>query len=86
MSVWLWLQPGHKAWKVIMDYEKGTIVVYSEKGEILLERKGLSRAVMSIIESNFLSVVATRVSDIEKDEVISSTTKSTISIDNPMYV
>ena len=86
MSVWLWIQPGNKAWKVILDYEKGTILVYDEKSEILLEKRGLSRAVISIVENNFLSAVATRLPELESEEQISSSTKTAISMDNPMYL
>lgn len=86
MSVWLWLQPGNKAWKVILDYQMGTIKVYNEKGETLLEKKGLSRAVISIVENNFLSAVATRLSDIDSDEGVSTVPRTAIGLDNPMYV
>jgi hypothetical protein len=86
MSVWLWLQPGNKAWKVILDYEKGNILVYDDKGEILLEKRGLSRAVISIVENNFLSAVATKLSDMENEEVVSTGAKTVITVNNPMYV
>ncbi|UCE38252.1 MAG: hypothetical protein JSW00_03170 [Thermoplasmata archaeon] len=86
MSVWLWMQPGNKAWKVILDYEKGTIVVYDEKGEILLEKRGLSRAVISIVENNFLAAVATKLSEFGEEGGLSTESKSAISIDNPMYL
>lgn len=86
MSIWIWLQPGNKAWKVISDYEKGIIRVYNEKGEIILEKRGLSRAVISIVEANFLSMVATKLSDIESGSDIASTSKDSMYLDNPMYV
>jgi len=86
MSIWIWLQPGNKAWKVISDYEKGIIRVYNEKGEIILEKRGLSRAVISIVEANFLSMVATKLTDIESGTDLSSASKDTMYIDNPMYV
>jgi hypothetical protein len=85
MSIWIWPQPGNKAWKVISDYEKGIIRVYNEKGEIILEKRGLSRAVISIVEANFLSMVATKLSDHESDTDISSTSKPMLYLDNPMY-
>ena len=86
MSIWIWLQPGNKTWKVISDYEKGIIRVYNEKGEIILEKRGLSRAVISIVEANFLSMVATKLSDIESGSDIASTSKDSMYLDNPMYV
>jgi len=86
ISIWIWLQPGNKAWKVISDYEKGIIRVYNEKGEIILEKTGLSKAVISIIEAHFLNVVATKLSDYESGTDISSASKTAIDLDNPMYV
>lgn len=85
MSIWIWLQPGNKAWKVVSDYEKGIIRVYNEKGEVLLEKRGLSKAVISIIEVHFLNVVATKLSDYESDGDYSSPSKTTLDLDNPMY-
>lgn len=86
MSIWIWLQPDKKAWKVISDYQKGIIIVYNEKGETILEKKGLSRAVISIVEANFLSMVATKLSDYKSDVDYSSASKTSIHMENPMYV
>ncbi|UCG67933.1 MAG: hypothetical protein JSV09_08785 [Thermoplasmata archaeon] len=86
MTIWIWLQPGNKAWKVVSDHEKGTIIVYNEKGEIILEKRGLSKAVISIVEANFLNMVATKLSDYETGTDLSSSSKTTMYLDNPMYV
>ena len=85
MSIWIWPQPGNKAWKVISDHEKGIIRVYNEKGEIILEKRGLSRAVISIVEANFLSMVATKLSDHESGTDYSAASKTILYLDNPMY-
>ncbi|UCE72984.1 MAG: hypothetical protein JSV56_08065 [Methanomassiliicoccales archaeon] len=85
MGVWVWLQPGNKIWKVISDYEKGTIIVYNEKGEILLEKRGLTREIISIIESNFLDVVATPLSGDKSDSDLREVSKTSTSLDIPMY-
>jgi hypothetical protein len=86
MGIWVWLQPGNKIWKVISDYEKGTIIVYNEKGEILLEKRGLTREIITIIETNFLNVVATPLSGKKEESNLHEVAKTTISLDNPMYV
>ena len=85
MGIWVWLQPGNKIWKVISNYEKGTIIVYNEKGEILLEKRGLTREIITIIETNFLNVVATPLSGKKDESDLHDVAKPTISLDNPMY-
>jgi len=62
MGIWAWIQPVDRIWKVISDDEKGTLYVYNEKGELVMERKGMSKAEISFIEENFLQIVATPLS------------------------
>ena len=62
MGIWAWVQPVDRIWKVISDDEKGTIYVYNEKSEIVMERKGMSKEEISFIEDNFLQIVATNLS------------------------
>jgi hypothetical protein len=62
MGIWAWIQPVDRIWKVISDEEKGTLHVYNEKGEIVMERKGMSKKEISFIENNFLQIVATDLS------------------------
>ena len=35
MTVYAWLQPVDRIWKVITDPEKGTMYVYNEKNELI---------------------------------------------------
>ncbi len=85
MGVWIWVQPGYRIWKVISNYQEGTIRVFNEKGEIILERRGLTKEVISIIESNFFDLVATRLSEFELDSVPQRLNETTADLDNPMY-
>jgi len=62
MGIWAWIQPVDRIWKVISDDEKGTIYVYNEKSELVMERKGMSKEEISFIEKNFLQIVATNLS------------------------
>ena len=84
MHVWAWLQPGNKVWKVVSDYDSGTICVFNENGEVVFERIGLTREIIAIVEANFLDLVATNLS--EDESGISSKKKSSIDYDNPMYL
>ena len=54
MTIWAWVQPVDRVWKVVSDTEKGTLSVYNEKSELILENKGLSKEQLSLIEKNFL--------------------------------
>ena len=94
MGNWAWIQPDKKIWKVESDYEKGTIVVYNEMGELVFEKKGLKEAVIKFIEQNFLDLVATNLEKglgegCEKGACGRETTecgcKKDIDADNPMY-
>ncbi len=62
MGIWAWIQPVDRIWKVVSDAKKGIILVYNDKGEVILDRKGLSKEEVSLIEDNFLQVVATDLS------------------------
>jgi hypothetical protein len=62
MGIWAWIQPVDRIWKVISDDEKGSLFVYNEKGELVMERNGMSKQEISFIEDNFLQIVATNLS------------------------
>ena len=62
MTVWAWVQPVDRIWKVISDNENGRLCVYNEKSELIMERKGMSKEEVSFIEQNFLQIVATNLS------------------------
>ncbi len=86
MGIWVWVQPGYRIWKVISNYQNGTIRVYNENGDVILDKRGLTREVISIIEANFFDKVATRVSDHESGNSYSLINEKTMDLDNPMYV
>ncbi|PWB52593.1 MAG: hypothetical protein C3F06_08555 [Candidatus Methanoperedenaceae archaeon] len=58
MGIWAWIQPVDRIWKVISDTEKGTLCVYNEKSELIMEQKGMTKEEVSFIEENFLQIVA----------------------------
>ena len=58
MGVWAWLRPGDRIWKVVSDHESGTITVYDEKGDLILEKKGLTKEAIILVEKNFLDIAA----------------------------
>ena len=58
MGSWNWKQPGIGTWKVISDLDKGTIMVYDETGKLIIEKTGLNKEAIEIIEKNFLELVA----------------------------
>ncbi len=62
MTIWAWVQPVDRIWKVVSDTEKGILSVYNEKSELILENKGMSKEQLSLIEQNFLKIVATNLS------------------------
>ena len=86
MGIWVWVQPGYRIWKVISNYQNGTIRVYNENGDVILDKRGLTREVISIIEANFFDKVATRVSEHESVNSYSLINEKTMDLDNPMYV
>jgi len=55
--------PSGKIYKVVTNPEKGTIRVYNPEGELVKRDEGLSNAAVSLIEKNFLEVVATMVKE-----------------------
>jgi len=63
MGIWAWIQPVDRIWKVVSDNEKGTLCVYNEKSELILEQKGMTKEEVSFIENNFLQIVATSLSE-----------------------
>ena len=60
MTVYAWLQPVDRIWKVITDPEKGTMYVYNEKNELISEQKDLGKDAVLFVEENFFNIVATR--------------------------
>lgn len=60
MSIWAWIQPVDRIWKVVTDSEKGVIKICNEKDELVFEQKDLGKDEVIMIEDSFLSVVATR--------------------------
>ncbi len=60
MSIWAWVQPVDRIWKVVTDSEKGIIKIHNEKDELVFEQKDLGKDEVIMIEESFLSVVATR--------------------------
>ncbi len=63
MGVWAWVQPVGRIWKVVSDRKNGKICVYNEKNDLILEQEGLSKEAISLIERNFLGIVATSLSE-----------------------
>jgi hypothetical protein len=57
MGTWNWKQPSGKMYKVISDYKKGTIIVYDDKGNLLMAKKNLSKKAIRVVEENFLGIV-----------------------------
>lgn len=86
MKVWAWLQPGNRIWKVVSDPENGTIRVYDHNDKIIYERSGLPRDVISVIEANFLTMVAANLSEESEEKDYSKEEASSVGYDNPMYV
>lgn len=84
MTIWGWLQPVEKLWKVVSLPEKGMITVHNEKNELIMEKKGLSTESVRLIEKNFLEIVAVRLTE-RKTGNVEELNKS-ISEYNYMYV
>jgi len=85
MGVWAWLRPGNRIWKVISDHEKGTICVYDEKNNIVMEKKGLTRDAIEIVEKNFLNTAATNLDKKGKSPTNEPEGESNRIDDDPMY-
>jgi len=91
MTIWAWVQPVARIWKVVTDSEKGKINIYNEKEELIMEENGLTPEAVTLIEENFLEIVATRLT--ERDRKIGNISGgipgSTVDVKkseyNPMY-
>lgn len=59
MSIFAWVQPVDRVWKVVTDSEKGIIKIYNERDELISEQKNLEKDAVHLIEENFLKIVAT---------------------------
>ena len=75
MGIWNWTHPGIGIWKVISDHDKGTITIFDEDGKLIMEKKGLNKEAIEIIEKNFLELVAD-----SKDDTANNSKK------DPMYL
>lgn len=85
MGVWAWIQPVDRIWKVVSDTEKGKISVYNEKNNLIFEQKGLSKEAVSLIEKEFLGVIATNLSESKATAVNDSSNKKPAREYNSMY-
>lgn len=83
MGLWAWVQSGEKIWKVVSNYENGTIFVYDDNGAVLLEKKGLTKMAMMMIEHYYLNTVATNL--IESKDLKNKDGKKIFDKYNPMY-
>lgn len=61
-NIWTWLQTKGRIFKVISNPQTGIIRVYDEKGNMVMEKKNMSRKQVEAVEESFLSVVAKRLS------------------------
>jgi hypothetical protein len=59
------MQPENKVWRVIADYEMGSICIIDEHGNLLMERNNLSIDAIKAIERNFLDKLG---EDMESDK------------------
>jgi hypothetical protein len=59
MSIFAWVQPVDRVWKVVTDSEKGIIKIYNERDELISEQKNLEKDAVHLIEENFLKIVTT---------------------------
>ncbi len=85
MAIWAWMQPVDKIWKVVSDAEKGTILVYNEKSDLIMEKKGLSVESVSLIEKYFLEIVATRLTEARPCNVGAMSIEKPVAEFNYMY-
>ena len=54
---WNWKQANGTVLKVVSNPKKGTITVFNDRGQIVLEKKNLSPEQVKIIEQHFLNLV-----------------------------
>lgn len=83
MTIWAWVQPVDRIWKVVTDSEKGVVSVYNEKEELVIGQKNLKKEAVLLIEKNFLEVVATRLTNKKSGDAAGF--KKSISEYNSMY-
>ena len=86
MNVWAWVQSDNKIWKIVSDYEQGFICVYDENENLIFERRGLPRDIITYIESNLLEGMAINVSEKSQNRNICNENDTSNAYDNPMYV
>lgn len=86
MAIWAWVQPVDRIWKVVSDNEEGTLCVYNEKNELIMEQKGMKKEELSLIEQNFLQIVATNISPNKASPVQVTEEKKQVIEHNYMYV
>ena len=86
MGIWAWIQPVDRIWKVVSDREKGKICVYNERNDVIYEQKGLSKEAVSLIEKNFLGIVATNLSDSKPNALQDISSKNSKPDIDYMYV
>lgn len=53
-KIWSWKFPSGKVYKVVSSPEKGTIMVYNPKGDVVQENKDMTPEQIKLIEENFL--------------------------------
>lgn len=85
MAIWAWIQPVDRIWKVVTDLENGTVKVFDEKNDLMMEENGLSKEAVSLIENEFLDVIATRLMN-NNQKHGNDTGNKKVSDYNPMYV
>lgn len=85
MGVWAWIQPVDRIWKVVSDTENGKISVYNEKNNLIFEQKGLSKEAVSLIEKEFLGVIATNLSESKVNAANNRDNKKPVREYNSMY-
>lgn len=85
MAIWAWVQPVGRIWKIVSDNEKGTLCVYNEKDELIMEHKGMRKEELSFIEQNFLQIVATNLSANKVNQVQVTEEKKEVIEHNYMY-
>lgn len=54
---WDWHQPSGRTWKIKTDQEAGTVLVFNEDNQQIMEQKDLSAEAVRLIEDNFVGIV-----------------------------
>ncbi|MHC1611454.1 MAG: hypothetical protein ACXQTW_07685 [Candidatus Methanospirareceae archaeon] len=60
-KIWAWLMPSGKIYKVVTKPAEGTIKVYDGDRKLVNKEEKLSEEAVSLIEKNFLEIVAAKV-------------------------